>query len=476
MNLFPCNKHGHILFLQERVHDLLGTTGNTDTGEAGMVATGHSYKDFTLNGRSFSSSGLLPLPAWARNNNGTVVEGESEAGRSLTQTLDPLDTGRMQEAISGEIHKDVEGEEEDENDGVVDIDEENNDEGEVVVPKPLNDVSNVFFNNSLPSVNPIRDSSEAEHIAELPPHGTQSPQMPLRHSFNAQLPSVPLLAPDDSWVSNPSVPYFHRLSDIDASETFRHSINDTLATVTDAMITNEQEAVEPSEVNNSLMHGEENINTGATLENGDRELLETARSQKTPLSYHSDVDVEEDVKSEDETTMSNSKRRLDFNTEDSQHDSDGFLTHIAQDVVHDVEDSPRSPHTCTFEQDLLDAENPVRLKTISRTSLSPGSRSGSSRGSARKAAMCRREYEHHRHGADSSDEEDYRPVQQRLRSPESDGQPDTRTQKTKNPGYKRTASSTDTGGYRSDHSDESKDSVCSTKTSNVVNAECSRSV
>ena len=471
--------NSHVLnfsFLQERVHDLLGTTGNTDTGEAAdMAATARSYKDFTHNGRTFSSSGLLPLPAWARNNNGIVVEGESETGPSLTQTLDALDMGRTQDTISSEVHHnkelhDAEDDDEDESDGV---DEENDNEGEVVVPKPLNDVSNVFFNNSLPSGNQNHESAVAERIPEFHPVNTQSPQLPLGNSFNSQSPSVPLLEPDDSWISNPSVPYFHRLSDIDASGAFQHSVNETLATVTDDMVANEQEANNTRDLNDSMVPNEESANMGTTLENSDKELLETARSQKTSSSYHSDVDVAEHVESENEVPMSNSKRRLDFNTDDSQHDSDGSVTHRAEDNLLDTETALRSPHgnRKNVEEDLLDAENPASLPAVSRTSLSPGSRSGSSRGSARKAARYRRELEYHRHGAaDSSDDEDYRPVYQRSRSPESDGEPESRSQRAKeSASYKRTTSSTDTAGYRSDRSEQS--TVSSPKTSNAVNRE-----
>ena len=471
--------------MQERVHDLLGTTGTNTVGDTGIVDNAQDYKDFTLNGRTFSSSGLLPLPAWARSNNGTVVEGESETGRSLTHTLDaPLSTGRTQDTITGDIDNeqnsimDVEGVDMGGNEG--EVDEENDDEGEVVVPKPLNDVSNVFFSNSVPTMRHDKTNALGQ-IPELHPRKSQqSPSVPSSHVHNTQSSSVPFLEPDDSWISNPSMPYFHRLSDLDvseafqhrlsdldASEAFQHSVNDTLATVTDAVVPGEQLETKENEDMNDSAEGRSIAE--ANKENSNVELLETARSQKTPSSYHSDVDeVEAGAKSEDDVAITNSKRRLQFDTEESQHDSDGFVAHGTQENIVNMNTSPRLLQVNVSEnrvtdQDFIDAENPTRLQTVLRTSLSPSPRSGSSRGSARKAAMYRREYERHRHGDDSSDEEDdYCPVRQKPRSPESGSEFDT------SPGVpqrsqsiRKSSSGTDTGGYRSDQSEQSDQHVAS---------------
>ena len=468
--------------MQERVHDLLGTTGSNAVGDTGMVDNAQDYKDFTLNGRTFSSSGLLPLPAWARNNNGTVVEGESETGPSLTHTLDaPLSTGLIQYIVTGDIDNeqsaimDVDGGDMSENEG--DVNEENDDEGEVIVPKPLNDVSNVFFSNSIPTgrhdqVNVL------DQIPELHPRKSQSPTLSPSHLHQTQSSSVPFLEPDDSWISNPSMPYFHRLSDIDASEAFQQSVNDTLATVTDAVTANEQlETKENEDLNDS---DEGRSIAEANEENNNAELLETARLQKTPSSYHSDVDeVEAGVKSGDDVAMTNSKKRLQFDTEDSQHDSEGFVSHRTQVDIVNMNTSPhlQPSQSRTTDQDFIDTENPTRLQTVSRTSLSPSPRSGSSRGSARKAAMYRREYQRHRHGDDSSDEDDYRPVRQKPQSPElgSEFDADPRIAQ-RSPSIGKSSSGTDTGGYKSDQSEQSDQHVASHAASRFPHVENKRFV
>ena len=425
-----------------------------------MVDNAQDYKDFTLNGRTFSSSGLLPLPAWARNNNGTVVEGGSETGPSLTHTLDaPLSTGLMQGTITGDIDNEQSALVDD------DVDEDDDDEGEFVVPKPLNDVSNVFFSNSIPTER-HNEANTFDQIPELHPRKSQSPSVPPSRLHNTQSSSVPFLEPDDSWISNPSMPYFHRLSDLDASEAFQHSVNETLTMITDAVIASEQlETKENEDPNDSV---ERRAIAEANEDNNDVELLETARSQKTPSSYHSDVDeVEADVKSGDDVAMTNSKRRLQFDTEDSQHDSDGFLAHRTEEDLVNMKTSPNLPQDCASQnrltdQDFLDAENPTRIQTVSRTSLSPSPRSGSSRGSARKAAMYRREYERHRHGDDSSDEDDYRPMRQKSRSPEMETEFNTSPGVTqKSLGIRKSSSGSDTGGYKSDQSEQSEEHIAS---------------
>ena len=448
---------------------MLGTTGTNTVGDTGIVDNAKDYKDFTLNGRTFSSSGLLPLPAWARNNNGTVVEGESETGPSLTHTLDAsLSTGRTQDTITGDIDNDqsaivdVEGVDMGGNEG--EVDEENDDEGEVVVPKPLNDVSNVFFSNNVPTMT-HNETNALDQIPELQSRKSQqSPSVPSSHLHNTQSSSVPFLEPDDSWISNPSMPYFHRLSDLDGSEAFQHSVNETLGTITDVVVAGERkenEGMNDSAEARSIAE----VNEG----NSNIELLETARSQKTPSSYHSDVDeVEADAKSEDDVAMTNSKRRLQFDTEESQHDSDGFVAHRTQGNIVNMNTSPRllqvnASENRVTDPDFIDAENPTRLQTASRASLSPSPRSVSSRGSARKAAMYRREYERHRHGDDSSDEEgDYRLVRQQPRSPESGSEFNTNPEvHQKSPNIRKSSSGTDTGGYRSDQSEQSDQHVAS---------------
>ena len=398
----------------------------------------------------------------------------------------PLSTGRTQDTITGDLDNeqsavmDVEGVNMDGNED--EVDEENDDEGEVVVPKPLNDVSNVFFSNSVTTMR--HDETNAlDQIPELHPRKSQqSPSVPSSHLHNTQSSSVPFLEPDDSWISNPSMPYFHRLSDLDASEAFQHSVNDTLATVTDAVVAGEQLETKENEDINDSAEGRSIAEANEGTSNV--ELLETARSQKTPSSYHSDVDeVAADAKSENDVAMTNSKRRLQFDTEESQHDSDGFVAHRTQENIVSMNTSPHLPQVSASEnrvtdQDFIDAENPTRLQTVSRTSPSPSPRSVSSRGSARKAAMYRREYERHRHGDDSSDEEgDYRLVRQKPRSPDSGSEFNTSPEvHQKSPSIRKSSSGTDTGGYRSDQSEQSDQHVASHAASRSLHIANSRLV
>ena len=396
----------------------------------------------------------------------------------------PLSTGLIQDTFTGDIDSeqraimDVDGGDVGENEDHVD--EDDDDEGEVVVPKPLNDVSNVFFSNSIPAGR-HNEANAFEQIPELHPRKSQSPSVPSSHLRSTQSSSVPFLEPDDSWISNPSMPYFHRLSDLDASEAFQHSVNDTLATVTDAVITTEQlERTENKNPNDSV---EGRTIAEANEDNNNVELLETARSQKTPSSYHSDIDeVEAEAKSDDEVAMTNSKRRLQFDTEESQHDSDGLVAHRTQDDIVNCKTSSNLPQDSASQNrvtdhDFLDAENPTRLQTVSRTSLSPSPRSGSSRGSVRKAAMYRREYERHRHGDDSSDEDDYRPVRQKSQSPKLGSEFNTSPEDAqKSPSIRKSSSGSDIGGYRSDRSEQSDQRVARHAASRSSHTENSRFV
>ncbi len=410
--------------------------GTVDRDDAHENRVGITFNDYTLNGRPFSSTGLPPLPPWALNNNGTVVEGES-AVPSLSHTMDTFHNA---------LNVDLD-EEDNDNEAVkieVDQAEESihaleNEEGEgdvVVVPKPLNDVSNVFFDNDLPLNNEVETLLPEDHFEAEPSGVVQS----------GQSPSGPL---DDSWISNPSVPHFHRLSDLDASDTMQYSLCDTVANITDTPIA-ETQVHESEEPEGDLIHRETNIED---VDDNKTEQLETIQSQRTP-SYHSDDDVE--TKSPDDVVLSNSKKNLEFHTDESPENSETELKcpdgEKKVEIESIVQFSPRQDRT--RDEELIEAENPTRYVIVSRTSHSPSSRSGSSHSSVRKTARYRREYQRHRHGADSSDDNDSDNFVSKSGSVSAD-----KSQKTKSVSEAREQRptvqrlpSTDSGGYASDHS------------------------
>ncbi len=305
------------------MHDFLGTTGSLGDLVPASENTGLGERDLALLERGLSSTGLPPLPGWVHNHNGTLVDGDSETPHSLTQTLDAalstfrtLETGPERsdghsegvEFGSGRL-----GETSEVYGTVIQEDEE----GDVVLPKPLNNVSSVFFNNSIAMDDEAREQRELERVTEFTSsHGGLS-----QHADSSSKRPVETEA-DDSWVS-PVVPHFHRLSDLDASDALQRSVNDTLITKVERSVT-QVNAEEETAAGFERVDGMDDA-----ADRLDPELLDTVRSQKTPSSYHSDVDAEIVAKSLEDFPLPNSKRRLTFDAEGSSQASDTDLKYPA---------------------------------------------------------------------------------------------------------------------------------------------------
>ncbi len=444
---------------------MLGTTGSNLGSE--LAGARMSYKDFTLNGRTFSSSGLPPLPQWAHAE-GIEVGGDGSGPGSLGHTLSaPLDPGSLRHTDQAQPPGDESGgmtlgqearnyppgdevfsqgfspghslksatslkhthgslpqsqhsqpsqgerpyeddfeplDSQEEEIKEEEMDSDDSDEGEVIVPKPLNDVSNVFFSNGLPQNDvtksrPVYNENQYRPTVPHLPEAT-SPTLPINRQRQAQgeSPLGPQFGPDDSWFSNPpTVPHFHRLSDLDRSDLLQHSVNETLATITDALggqeplttISDHTEAIVTSDTQRTGHTTTDNVHeelaklnaSGATIDSNNVDLSRTQSSQKSP-SYHSDYDEQPpvDTKSGDELSVSSSKKKLAFETEESQHESEGQGKGVQKgsDQLERGLDSRLASRGSgeMNEGILLDDEDPTRWKSVSRTSLSPGSRYG----------------------------------------------------------------------------------------------------
>ncbi len=265
-------------------------------------------------------------------------------------------------------------------------DEDFGDDAQLVMPRPLNDVSNINFNNTMR--NPLAELQDGDQMT--------------KYSEDSWFSNVPGHGDSRIMETESIIDEDQQIEDIIAQQADSEGVDDNIPQV--------DTGADPA------WQGLSKVDTGADPAWQGLSKMDTGADpawQGISTTGRPERSTNKDTGREEESAGFNYSKDSWESDEAEEDDQDGDISDNDEGKGGPFKSSPAHKDSSaeevmeqlelsTEEKHLLNNEDPTTFSLVSRTSLGDTKRSAS----ARKATMYRREYERHRHGRDSSSDEE----------------------------------------------------------------------